>query len=126
MTIQAISPAGIPSAPPAGGQTAPVPTEASASQPRLPGTERPTGQSVAVQANAKPEEVRNAVEKVKEFVSPVTSDIQFSIDEDTDATVVKIIDRSTKEVIRQIPSQEMLEIAKALDRLQGLLIRQKA
>lgn len=126
MTIQAIFPAGIPSAPPAGGQTAPVPTEPSASQPRLPGAERPTGQSAAVQANAKPEEVRNAVEKVKEFVSPVTSDIQFSIDEDTDATVVKIIDRSTKEVIRQIPSQEMLEIAKALDRLQGLLIRQKA
>jgi flagellar protein FlaG len=56
----------------------------------------------------------------------VASDIQFSIDEDTDTTVVKIVDRNTQEVIRQIPSEEMLEIAKALDRLQGLLIRQKA
>ena len=32
----------------------------------------------------------------------------------------------TNEVIRQIPSEEMLEIAKALDRLQGLLVKQKA
>ncbi|MDA0189672.1 MAG: flagellar protein FlaG, partial [Proteobacteria bacterium] len=59
-------------------------------------------------------------------VSPVASDIQFSIDEDTGTTVVKIIDRTTDEVIRQIPSEEMLDIAKALDRLQGLLIKQKA
>ena len=40
--------------------------------------------------------------------------------------MVKVIDRSTKEVIRQIPSKEMLELAQALERLQGLLIRQQA
>jgi len=40
--------------------------------------------------------------------------------------VVKVVDLETKEVIRQIPSPEVLEIAKAVDQLQGLLIRQKA
>ncbi|HEX7633662.1 MAG TPA: flagellar protein FlaG, partial [Noviherbaspirillum sp.] len=45
---------------------------------------------------------------------------------DTDRPVVKVVDQQTKTVIRQIPTEETLEIAKALDRVQGLLIRQKA
>jgi flagellar protein FlaG len=40
--------------------------------------------------------------------------------------VVKVIDQQTKEVIRQVPTQEVLEISKAIDRAQGLLIRQQA
>jgi flagellar protein FlaG len=55
-----------------------------------------------------------------------SQEIQFSIDPDTDRTIVKVIDQRTQEVIRQMPSAEALEIAKALDRLQGLLIRQQA
>ncbi len=48
------------------------------------------------------------------------------MDDSTGKTVIKVVDSSTNELIRQIPSEEMLEIARALDRLQGLLIRQKA
>jgi len=40
--------------------------------------------------------------------------------------VVRVLDDATKEVIRQIPSEEALEIAKALDKLQGVLLRQEA
>ncbi|MFC6521248.1 flagellar protein FlaG [Undibacterium arcticum] len=40
--------------------------------------------------------------------------------------MVKVVDQRTQEVIRQMPSPEALEIAKALDKMQGLLIRQKA
>lgn len=72
------------------------------------------------------EELRAAVEKIQEFVSSTASDIKFSIDEDSGRTVVKVVDRETQEIIRQIPSQEMLDLAQALDKLQGLLIRQKA
>jgi flagellar protein FlaG len=72
------------------------------------------------------EKLRAAVEKIQEFVSSTASDIEFSIDEESGRTIVKVIDRETEDVIRQIPSQEMLDLAKALDRLQGLLIKQKA
>lgn len=72
------------------------------------------------------EELKTAVEKIQEFVSSTASDIKFSIDEDSGETVVKVVDRETQEVIRQIPSQEMLDLAQALDKLQGLLIKQKA
>eukprot|EP00906_Rhabdomonas_costata_P014533 RCo020888 len=80
------------------------------------------------QGNAQPsrEDVAKAASQVSKFVSPVNTDIQFSIDNDTDMTVVKVIDKSTKEVIRQIPGEEILQIAKALDRLQGLLVKQQA
>lgn len=80
----------------------------------------------ADQNPASKDEVKNAVLKLEKFVSSTASDIQFSLDDDSGEPIVKVIDRSTKEVIRQIPSKEMLEIAQALDRLQGLLIKQKA
>ena len=52
--------------------------------------------------------------------------VTISLDDDTGITVVKVVDKNTKEVVRQIPSEEMLAIAKALDTVQGLLVRQKA
>jgi flagellar protein FlaG len=72
------------------------------------------------------EELQTAVEKIQEFIRKSASDIKFTIDEDSGRTVVKVIDRETQEIIRQIPSQETLDLAQALDKLQGLLIRQKA
>jgi len=52
--------------------------------------------------------------------------LEFTIDEDSDRTIVKVVDQNTREVLRQIPSEEVLELSKALDLSQGLLIRQKA
>lgn len=72
------------------------------------------------------DQVKDAVTRLKEFVQPFNNGLQFSIDEDTGKTLVKVIDLQTKEVIRQIPSQEAIDIAKALDKLQGLLIHNKA
>ncbi len=91
-------------------------------------TDTQTTQTNASQNAKEPskEELNKAVEKIQKFVSNTASDIQFSLDEDSGVTVVKVIDRSTKDVIRQIPSKEMLELAQALERLQGLLIRQQA
>jgi flagellar protein FlaG len=72
------------------------------------------------------ERLKAAVEKIQEFISATASDIAFSIDEDSGRTVVKVIERESQEVIRQIPSEEMLNLAKALDKLQGLLLKQQA
>jgi flagellar protein FlaG len=71
-------------------------------------------------------ELSFAISRIQQFVEPLSSDLEFSLDEASGMRVVRVIDRSTKELIRQIPSQEALTIAAALDKLQGLLIRQKA
>lgn len=70
--------------------------------------------------------IQDATKRLQNFVSTVRSDIQFSLDDASGQTVVKVIDSQTKEVLRQIPSKEALEIAKALDTFQGLLVKQQA
>lgn len=70
--------------------------------------------------------IEAAVEKTRDFVRAIGSDLQFQVDEATGTTVIKVVDRETSEIIRQIPSQEMLEIAQALDRVVGLLLRREA
>ncbi|OQA33330.1 MAG: flagellar protein FlaG [Betaproteobacteria bacterium ADurb.Bin341] len=84
-----------------------------------------TAESAQTNANTR-EQLENAVEAVQKFIEPLASNLQFSIDEETGIRIVKVVDAATKEVIRQIPSEEILQIAKALDRLQGLLFQQKA
>jgi flagellar protein FlaG len=68
--------------------------------------------------------VREAVENIQNFVAQSTRDITFSIDESA-GFMVKVIDRNSQDVIRQIPSEEVVAIAKALDKLQGLFVRDK-
>jgi flagellar protein FlaG len=71
-------------------------------------------------------DIKKATDQVNKFVSSVNTDIQFSIDKETGINVVKVIDKTTNEIIRQIPGDEILQIAKTLDRLQGLIVKQQA
>lgn len=71
-------------------------------------------------------EVKLAVKKIAEFVSARQSELSFSIDDVSGSQIVKIMDTQTKQVIRQFPSEEAVAIARALDKLQGLLIKDKA
>ena len=90
-------------------------------------TQGPDKTPVAMQnAQGSREQLKEAVKATNDFVSLVNNAVEFTVDDDTKITVVKVIDKDTKEVIRQIPSEEMLAIAKALDTVQGLLVRQKA
>ena len=52
--------------------------------------------------------------------------LSFAIDEDTGTTVINIVDDSTGEVIRQIPTDEILKLKKKMGKIQGLLIDRKA
>jgi len=71
-------------------------------------------------------ELKHALDAINKFLKPVASNIEFSIDQDSGRTLVKIVDTETNTVIRQTPSKEVLAIARELDKLQGLLIREKA
>ncbi|MCG9053587.1 flagellar protein FlaG [Laribacter hongkongensis] len=54
------------------------------------------------------------------------SDLEFAVDDKTDIRIVKVIDRETKELIRQIPSEEIIRFVEVFDRLRGLLVSEKA
>lgn len=72
------------------------------------------------------EQMQRAVAEIRKAVAPVARNLQFFIDKETGKTIVKIVDAETNEVIRQIPGDEVIAIARAIDRMQGLLIKQKA
>ena len=67
------------------------------------------------------ERVVEAIKKIQEFVDETQRGLQFSIDDDTGRTVVKVIARHSGEVIRQLPSEEALELAKRLQDAGSLL-----
>ena len=72
-------------------------------------------------------QVQQAAQMINKAIQSFSSNLEFSVDDAVvGKTVVKVVDKETGEMIRQIPSQETLDIARALDRLQGLLIRRQA
>lgn len=98
---------------------------------------RQTSQAVARAAEARaqqeqareeltPRDLQESVNRVNEAVKVFNSSVRFSIDEETQQRVVRVVDLETDEVIRQIPSEEVLAIARAFDKLQGLLLKDKA
>ena len=71
-------------------------------------------------------EVQAAVDKANASLSTMDHALEFTIDPDTSAVIVRLIDRQDNRVLRQVPSPEMLAIAKALDRMQGMLLQSRA
>ncbi len=72
-------------------------------------------------------QLAQAVKSINKSFAEQSQDLEFSIDSDSNRTIIKVVDQKTKEVLRQIPGEEVLQIAKALDMAQqGLLIKQKA
>ncbi len=80
------------------------------------------------QASPQPtrEQIEQAVQVVQKAVEPVAQNLQFQVDKETGKTIISVVDSVTQEVIRQIPGEEILAIAKAIDRMKGLLVSQKA
>ncbi len=82
--------------------------------------------AVVPQAAPNRESVRQAAEATSKVAKAMVNSLEFSVDEQTGKTIVRVVDGGTQQLIRQIPSEEMLAIAKSLDRFQGLLLRSKA
>lgn len=72
------------------------------------------------------ETVAAAVQSANAYMQSVSTNLKFSLDQDTGHTVVRMVDTETKEVLRQFPSEEMLAISRSIDRMQGLLINREA
>jgi len=70
--------------------------------------------------------INDAVKGINEFFQSVRRTLQFTVDKDTGRTIIQIRDSETQEVIRQIPQEELLKLAKRLDDVQGLLLKEKA
>ena len=71
---------------------------------------------------AQREELDDAVSQLNDFVQNVQRDLQFEVDNELGQTIVKVVDQSTKEVIRQIPDELALRLAKNLQQDEPLTL----
>ena len=62
-------------------------------------------------SDAQREELNQAVSQLNDFVQNVQRDLQFEVDNEMGQTIVKVVDQSTQEVIRQIPDEVALRLA---------------
>lgn len=60
------------------------------------------------------EGLESAVARMNDYVQSIQRDLQFTVDEDLDKTIVKVIDSHSGEIIRQIPDAIFLELARKL------------
>jgi flagellar protein FlaG len=60
-------------------------------------------------------DVKAAVEQMNEYIQSTQRDLSFSYDPDLGETIVRVLDRSTQEVIRQIPDETFLRLAQRFD-----------
>jgi len=72
------------------------------------------------------EQLEQAAAGITNALRGTTSRLQIDIDPDLQQAVFKVINGESGEVIRQIPSQELLDLAKHLDKAKGILVRQRA
>ena len=71
---------------------------------------------------AQREELDDAVSQLNDFVQNVQRDLQFEVDNELGQTIVKVVDQSTKEVIRQIPDELALRLAENLQQDEPLTL----
>jgi flagellar protein FlaG len=56
-------------------------------------------------------QVQEAVAKLNDYIQSVQRDLEFNLDEDSGRVVVKVVNRNTNEVVRQIPDEVALKMA---------------
>jgi len=65
------------------------------------------------------------VSKLNDFVEQQKRDIRFSVDKDTNKTIVRLLD-GNGDVLKQIPSEEVLAILKGIESNKGLFFTDEA
>ena len=83
-------------------------------------TEQPAAQDE--QEERMDEKVERAVAKLNDYVQNTERKLEFQIDEDSGQTVVRVYDKGSEELIRQIPDEEALALAQRLNQEEPLML----
>lgn len=70
-------------------------------------------------------EMASMVDKLNEFIEPLRTTLKFRMHEKLEDYYVEVVDQETKEVIREIPPKEMLDMYAEMAELMGIIIDKK-
>ena len=62
-----------------------------------------------------PRDVQKAMQALQDYVDKLGRNLNFSVDEALDRPIISVRDSQTKELIRQIPNEEVVAIARRID-----------
>jgi flagellar protein FlaG len=80
------------------------------------------GQVLPVEHEAPPPpDIAAAVRRLNELMAERQRNLSFHVDDASGRTVITVLDATTAEVVRQIPSEEVLALARALELERGLV-----
>ncbi len=70
------------------------------------------------------EQLEKVAQQLQEFMGEMSRSLQFQVDEDSGRDVIKILDKTSGDVIKQYPSEEVLSLVSKLSESAGILIDQ--
>ena len=105
-----------PALPPASGSPAQAVTQSSS----------PAASGVASAPAPSPADLSKAVEQIQGYLKDSGKNLSVSFDDSADRYVTRVVSSDTGEVVRTIPSEEVLEVARAINEKLGGLINQRA
>jgi len=76
-------------------------------------------------AGLTPSETKEAVQEVNDILQNMQRNLSFSVDEQLGESVILVKDSESEEVIRQIPSEELVVLRKKMDDVVGILFDTK-
>ena len=119
-TIKAVLPTAVQTSP-----TASVGRTANAERAKEgPSSAEQARQAKQVEQDQKP--LDDVVSELNNLVRELHRELQFSVDNKSGDTIVKVIDRETDEVVRQIPSEEVVRLRQRLQEAAGTIFQDSA
>ncbi|MEY8264153.1 MAG: flagellar protein FlaG [Bermanella sp.] len=100
-------------APPANARVQVEKTEVTAAEKS--GQSLPLENVAKVAAETDSQQVEHAVSKLNEYVQNTARSLNFQVDDESGKTVIKVYDRESDQLIRQIPNELVLELARRLN-----------
>jgi flagellar protein FlaG len=70
--------------------------------------------------------LQKSIEKMLKILEGDSTSLKFDIHKDTNTIMVKVIDNETQKVVREIPSEKILDMIASIWKLVGIIVDKKA
>jgi len=83
-----------------------------------------SGEDTKVEEPFNKEQVQATVARLQEALRHVESRVELSVDEDINQVIFRVVDKESGDLIRQIPSEKVVELARLFSEHSGLFVEE--
>lgn len=83
-------------------------------------------QGIGENALANSEYLRKAIERANKVIFGENRHFEFKLHEESNEVIVRLVDNETGEVLREIPSEKLIEMVERIWELVGIIVDKKA